>query len=361
LSSEGARFELAALGWGAPFEQAFAPFAAEGLAPARVAVVHSGLYRLYSEQGELLAEVSGRLRHQASSKRDLPAVGDWVAIRPRPGEARGTIHAVLPRRSLFSRKAAGAETEEQVLAANVDTVFLVTGLDGDYNPRRVERYLVTAWDSGADPVVLLSKSDLCEDASARVAEIEAGAPGVPVHAVSSRRGDGLAALRAYLSPGRTVALLGSSGAGKSTLINALLGEERLRTREVRLADSRGRHTTTWRELIPLPGGGLVIDTPGLRELSLWEVGEGLPATFEDVEALASGCGFKDCRHKAEPRCAVLAAVAGGELPAERLESWRKLQVERRFLELKQDQRAQLEQKRKWRVIHKAARDHKPRE
>jgi ribosome biogenesis GTPase len=361
LRSEGARFELAALGWGAPYEQAFAPFGAEGLTPARVAVVHSGLYRLYSEQGELLAEVAGRVRHEASGRRDLPAVGDWVAIRPRPAEARATIHAVLPRRTLFSRKAAGDETQEQVLAANVDTVFLLTGLDGDFNPRRVERYLVTAWDSGADPVVLLSKADLCEDVAARVAEIEAVAPGVPVYAVSARKREGLAALREYLRPGRTVALLGSSGAGKSTLINALLGEERLRTREVRLADSRGRHTTTRRELVPLPGGGLVIDTPGLRELALWEAGEGLPATFEDVEALASGCGFKDCRHKAEPRCAVLAAVAGGELPAERLESWRKLQSERRYLELKQDQRAQLEQKRKWRVIAKAACDHKPRE
>ena len=283
-----------------------------------------------------------------------------MAIRPRAGEGRATIHAILPRRGRFSRKAAGDETREQVLAANVDTVFLVTGLDGDYNPRRIERYLVTAWDSGADPVVLLSKADLCEDVPARVAEIESVAPGVPVHAVSSLRREGLEAVRGYMHTGRTVALLGSSGAGKSTLINALLGEERLRTREVRESDSRGRHTTTRRELILLPGGGLVIDTPGMRELSLWQADEGLPATFDDVAALAAGCAFKDCRHESEPRCAVRAAVAAGGLAAERLESWRKLEGERRYLEIKEDQRAQLEQKRKWRVIHKAARDHKPR-
>jgi ribosome biogenesis GTPase len=361
LRAEPSGYELAALGWGAPFAQAFAPFAAEGLSPARVAVVHASLYRLYAEAGELLAEVAGRVRHEAAGSQDLPAVGDWVAIRPRPAESRATIHAILPRRTRFSRKAAGDETREQVLAANVDTVFLVTGLDGDYNPRRIERYLVTAWDSGADPVVLLSKADLCDDVSQRVGEIQALAVAAPVHAISSVRGDGLERVRSYLGPGRTVALLGSSGAGKSTLINALLGEERLRTREVRVSDSRGRHTTTRRELVLLPGGGLVIDTPGLRELSLWQAGEGLPATFDDVEALAAGCGFKDCRHESEPRCAVREAVADGSLPAERLESWRKLQGELRYLEIKQDQRAQLAQKRKWRVIHKAARDHKPRE
>jgi ribosome biogenesis GTPase len=359
--ADGSGFALEALGWSDALRQAFAPFATEGLEPARVAVVHSGLHRVCGEQGELLAEVAGRLRHQASGGQDLPAVGDWVAIRPRAGEGRATIHAILPRRSRFSRKAAGDETREQVLAANVDTVFLLAGLDGDYNPRRIERYLVTAWDSGAEPVVLLSKADLCEDVPARVAEIEALAAGVPVHAVSSLRREGLEAVRGYIPPGRTVALLGSSGAGKSTLINALLGEERLRTREVRRADSRGRHTTTRRELILLPGGGLVIDTPGMRELSLWQPGEGLTSTFDDVEALAAGCAFKDCRHESEPRCAVREAVASGSLPSERLESWRKLQGELRYLELKQDQRAQLEQKRKWRVIHKAARDHKPRE
>jgi ribosome biogenesis GTPase len=358
--AEGAGFELHALGWNEALQQAFAPFAAEDLSPARVAVVHAGLHRVYSTHGELLAEVAGRLRHQAAGRQDLPAVGDWVAIRVRAAERRATIHAILPRRGRFSRKAAGDETREQVLAANVDTVFLVTGLDGDYNPRRIERYLVTAWDSGADPVVLLSKADLCEDVPARVAEIEGVAPGVPVHAVSSLRREGLDAVRGYIRTGRTVALLGSSGAGKSTLINALLGEERLRTREVRESDSRGRHTTTRRELIPLPGGGLVIDTPGMRELSLWQAAEGLAETFDDVDALAAGCAFTDCRHESEPRCAVRDAVDSGSLAAERLSSWRKLQGELRYLEVKQDQRAQLDQKRKWRVIHKAARDHKPR-
>jgi len=360
-SAEPDPTSLASLGWGPPFAGSFAPFAAEGLSPARVAVVHQQLYRLYSEHGELLAEVSGRVRHEAAGRQDFPVVGDWVAIRPRPSEARATIHRILPRRSRFSRKVAGTETDEQVVAANVDTVFLLAGLDGDYNPRRIERYLVTAWESGANPVILLNKADLCQDLPARVAEIEAVAPGVPVHAVSSLKRQGLDAVRRQLAPGRTVALLGSSGVGKSTLINALLGEERLRTREVRLSDSRGRHATTWRELILLPEGGLVIDTPGMRELSLWDAGASLPSTFEDVEALAADCAFKDCQHQAEPRCAVTAAVADGRLVAERLESYRKLQGELRHLAVKQDQRAQLEEKRKWRVIHKAARDFKPRE
>lgn len=352
--------DLAALGWRLHFAERFAPLAAEGLLPARVAVRHNQLYRLYSEQGELLAEVSGKVRHEAAGHQDFPVVGDWVAMSARASESRATIHAILPRLSRFSRKAAGPETEEQVLAANVDTVFLVAGLDGDFSPRRLERYLVMAWDSGASPVILLSKSDLCDDVPARLAEIEAIAAGVPLHAVSSRRGEGLDAVRRHLAPGRTVALLGSSGVGKSTLVNALLGEQRLRTREVRLSDSRGRHTTTSRELIALPEGGLVIDTPGMRELAPWDAGAVLPS-FEDVDELAAGCAFKDCQHQAEPRCAVLAAVEQGRLPSDRLEGYRKLQRELRHLAVKQDQRAQLEQKRKWRVIHKAARDFKPRE
>jgi ribosome biogenesis GTPase / thiamine phosphate phosphatase len=352
--------DLAALGWRSQFAEHFAPLAAQGLLPARVAVRHNQLYRLYAEQGELLAEVSGKVRHEAAGHQDFPVVGDWVAMSARPSESRATIHAILPRSSRFSRKAAGLETEEQVLAANVDTVFLVAGLDGDFNLRRLERYLVMAWDSGAAPVILLSKSDLCEDVPARLAEVEAIAAGVPLHAVSSLRREGLDAVRGHLAPGRTVALLGSSGVGKSTLVNALLGEERLRTREVRLSDSRGRHTTTSRELIALPEGGLVIDTPGMRELAPWDAVEALPS-FEDVDDLATGCAFKDCRHEVEPRCAVQLAVEQGRLSAERLEGYRKLQREARHLSVKQDQRARLEQKRQWRVIHKAARNHKPRE
>lgn len=354
--------DLAALGWGPHFAEHFAPLAAQGLSPARVAVRHNQLYRLYGERGELLAEVSGKVRHEATGQQDFPVVGDWVAMSLRPSESRATIHAILPRLSRFSRKAAGVETEEQVLAANVDTVFLVAGLDGDFNPRRLERYLAMAWDSGAAPVILLTKSDLCADVPARLAEIEAIAGGVPLYAVSSLRGEGLDAVRGHLSPGRTAALLGSSGVGKSTLVNALLGEERLRTREVRLSDSRGRHTTTSRELIALPGGGLVIDTPGMRELSLWaERPETQPGSFEEIAVLAAACAFRDCRHEAEPRCAVRAAVEDGTLAAERLESFHKLQRELLHQTVKQDQRAQIEQKRKWRVIHKAARDHKPRE
>jgi ribosome biogenesis GTPase len=361
VALSGAPVDLAALGWRPHFAQSFAPLAEKGFAPARVAVRHNQLYRLYSEHGELLAEVAGKARHEAGGTQDLPVVGDWVAMSARASEGRATIHAILPRASRFSRKTAGTQTEEQVLAANVDTVFLVSGLDGDYNPRRLERYLVMAWDSGAVPVILLTKSDLCDDLPARLAEIEAIAAGVPLHAVSAPRGLGLEAVRRHVSPGRTVALLGSSGVGKSTLVNALLGEDRLPTREVRLSDSRGRHTTTARELIALPGGGMVIDTPGMRELSLWAEGDGaLSGGFDDVDELAAGCAFGDCRHEAEPRCAVRAAVEDGTLPAMRLESYHKLQRELRYQAVRQDQRAQIEQKRRWRVIHKAARDYKPR-
>ena len=318
---------LTALGWNEHFARAFEPFAADGLLAGRVVLEHTHLYRVLTESAETLARVSGRFRHHAEGRGEFPAVGDWVAMVPRPQGGRATIRAVLPRLSRFARKVAGSRTEEQVVAANLDTVFLVAGLDGDFNLRRLERYLVLARESGAVPVVVLNKADVCPDVATRVRDVEAIALGTPVFAVSARTPQGLDALRTFLRRGETVALLGSSGVGKSTIINALLGEALLRTREVRDHDSRGRHTSSARQLVVLPGGALVIDTPGMRELQLWEIGEGLHETFDDVDSIGATCRFRDCQHRSEPGCAVRAAVEAGRLAAARLGSYVKLRDE----------------------------------
>jgi ribosome biogenesis GTPase len=347
--------DLDTLGWDAFFEGHFASHREAGRVPARVILEHQHLYRVGTGHSEPLAHVAGRFRHRATGRHEYPAVGDWVAIEPGDGHHRATIHAVLPRRSRFSRKAAGDLTEQQVVAANIDVVFLVSGLDADFNLRRIERYLVTAWDGGATPVVILNKADLCPNLEERLAQVAEIAAGVPVLAISSRERIGLEALEPYLGHGRTVALLGSSGVGKSTLINTLLGRDRQRTREVRESDSRGRHTTSHRELIVLPQGGLLIDTPGMRELQLWEGDAAIGETFDDVAALAADCYFRDCQHDTEPRCAVKAAVAAGTLAAGRLESFQKLRRELHHLETKVDARAATEVKRKWKIIHKSVR------
>jgi ribosome biogenesis GTPase / thiamine phosphate phosphatase len=351
---------LDALGWNDRFAEAFRAHAADDVVPGRVSLEHQHIYRILTAEGERLARVTGRLRHEATGAVGYPGVGDWVAVRSRPGQLRSTIVAILPRQSRFSRKAAGDTTREQIVAANIDTVFLATGLDGDFSLRRIERYLVTAWESGATPVVLLTKSDLCDDLAETIADVESVAGGAAVHATSARNDHGLDILGRYLQPGRTVAILGSSGVGKSTLINRLLGREQQRTADLTKHRSRGRHTTTNRELIVLPGGGLIIDTPGLREIQLWEAGGSIDAAFADIEALASGCHFSDCRHDTEPRCAVQRAVADGTLPADRLEHYLKLCHEADYLAAKQTQLAQLEAKRKWKTIHKALRQMPPK-
>ncbi|HYG82287.1 MAG TPA: ribosome small subunit-dependent GTPase A [Pyrinomonadaceae bacterium] len=345
---------LAALGWGEFFEESFRPFAASGYEAARVALEHKHFYGVYAERGELLAETAGKLRHEAASREALPAVGDWVVIRARPEGGRATIHAVLPRRSKFTRKAAGSRTEEQLVGANIDTVFLVTSLNQDFNLRRVERYLIVAWDSGANPVVVLSKSDLSDEVGNRVAEIQEAAKGVPVHAVSVVTGEGLDELAQYIRAGQTVALLGSSGVGKSTLINHLAGRDLQRTQEVREHDERGRHTTTHRELILLPQGGLVLDTPGMRELQLWDGEGGLRLAFNDIEALARDCYFSDCRHRDEPGCAVRDALDKGAIDAARYQSYEKLQKELGYLSRKQDKRAQITEKQRWKKLTREA-------
>jgi ribosome biogenesis GTPase len=351
---------LDALGWNPFFADHFQQFDAEGLLPGRVCAEHQHIYRVYTDRGELTATVAGRLRHHATGRQDFPAIGDWVAVRPFATEGKAVVEAILPRRSRFSRKVAGATTEEQVVAANVDTVFLVVGLDDDFNPRRLERYLLLAWDSAARPVILLTKADLHDDVSGMMSEASRVAPGVPVHAVSARTGRGLESLDPYLQRGETIALLGSSGVGKSTLINSLLGVERLRTREVRAQDGRGRHTTSHRELVVLPSGALVIDTPGMRELRLWDVSPAAQAAFADIEALAADCFFDDCRHESEPRCGVKAAVESGTLAASRLESYRKLQRELVILAERQDKLAAQDTKKRLRGVHRAQRKHKPR-
>ena len=347
---------LTQYGWNERFAAAFEAHRAPGRVPARVTLEHTHIYRVITEDGETLARVSGRLRHQAAARPDFPAVGDWVVVEPvENSDAR--IHLVLPRFSRFSRRAAGDATEEQVVAANIDIVFLVGGLDGDFNPRRLERYLVVAWESGATPVVVLNKADLVDDAASMAEEVRTIAPGVDVHTVSAKRPETLDVLRPYVTAGRTAALLGSSGVGKSTIVNRLIGQELLRTSEVRITDSRGRHTSTVRQLLLLDGGGVLIDTPGMRELQLWDSGEALGEAFADIEALAANCRFRDCQHEREPGCAVRAASASGELAAARLESYRKLSVERDHQARQLDARALLEEKRRTKTMTKALNKH----
>lgn len=342
--------DLDSLGWNEFHARNFEPLARDFM-PARVCAQHRQLYRVLSSEGELVAAISGRLRQLAAAPQDFPAVGDWVAIHARASERRATIHHVLPRRTKFTRHAAGRMVAEQVLAANVDTVFVMAGLDGDFNLRRLERYLIAAWESAAQPVIVLNKADLCPDVAGHTLLAEAVAPGTPVHVISSVDGRGLGPLSSYLTPGHTIALLGSSGVGKSTLINRLLGAERQRTRAVRSGDSRGRHTTTSRELILLPGGALVIDTPGLRELQLWSAEGGIDAAFADVAQLAAQCRFHDCRHRDEPGCAVRDQID----PA-RLANYHKTQRELEFLARRQDVHARLAEKQRWKAVHKAMRN-----
>lgn len=341
---------LERLGWNDELARQFESDAC-GLEPGRVAVQHRGSWDVATESGETRAEITGRLRHEADPG-ELPVVGDWVGLRD------GKIDAVLPRRSKFSRKVPFSEISEQVLVANVDVAFLVMGLDErDFNVRRLERYLTTTWEGGATPVVVLNKADLAYDLEAQRAETETVAFGVPTHVVSAETGEGIEELPPHLAGNRTIALLGSSGVGKSSIINRLLGEEHFLTGEIR-SDGRGRHTTTHRELVQVPGGGVIIDTPGLRELQLWETDEGLDQAFVDVAELVAQCRFADCQHRTEPDCAIKAALADGSLPAERWESYKKLQQELARLERKLDPKLRSEQRKKWAAVTKSHRHRK---
>ncbi len=338
-------------GWNDFFLQAFAELRDPSLEPARVVLASGGSYRLAREAGESSGTLSGRFRHRVGGGEDYPTVGDWVAVDP----VGLRIEELLPRRTKLSRKSAGRQTREQVVAANVDVVFAAMGLDSDFNPRRLERFLATVWESGAVPVVLLTKLDLCPDVASSVEVIEDVAAGVEVIVSSAIDGRGIDELGAKLRPGETSVLVGFSGVGKSTLINKLLGRKAQKTLETRAGDSRGRHATSHRELFLLPGGSLLIDNPGVREIQLFGSEESLERTFEDVAVHAAECRFSDCTHQTEPGCAVLAAVAEGALSEERLESFRALQKELRYLQLRQDESAQRAQKQKWRAIHREMR------
>jgi ribosome biogenesis GTPase len=339
------------LGYNETLATALAELGLEDVVPGRIVWQSAYDYRVWCESGEVAAQLTGKIK---SSGR--PGVGDWVALRPEPDQETGTIVAILPRKSVFSRSAAGKSVSEQVVAANIDEVFIVTDLDTDFNVRRIERYITMVYNSGAIPVVVLNKTDLAQDVQAVVDETESVSPGVPVYAVSAEDGEGLEQLEGRLGHGVTVAFLGSSGVGKSALINCLLGEERMEVGEVREADGKGRHTTTHRELIPLPEGGAVIDTPGMREISVWGDEQGLTEAFPEIDDLARYCRFRDCRHEIEEGCAVIEGAESGDIDPDRLDSYRKLRAEFENLEVRKSQAARIEEKRAGKRFAKMVRE-----
>ena len=332
---------LRELGWNNFFQQQVDH--ENELIPARVSRQDLGRYHLMSEEGLLIGILQGKAR-LGTSKADLPTVGDWVLVKAQEQGDEYIIHETLERATKFSRKEAGEKFNEQVVAANIDTVFIVTGLDDNFNARRIERYLFLCNTSGALPVIVLNKVDLCEDLQARLDEVHEVAGSAPAHVISALTEAGIDELRTYISPGTTVAVLGSSGVGKSTLINALLGYDHFKTGAVRDTDSKGRHTTTHRELCPIPSGGMIIDTPGMRELQIWSEEQFLATTFEDVDELAANCKFSDCQHQSEPGCAIQRAMKKGNLSEERWESYGKYQKELAFLAEQQDINARLQKK-----------------
>jgi ribosome biogenesis GTPase / thiamine phosphate phosphatase len=360
MSTDNTSPSLEELGWRSFFSEHFDSLEMPGTAPARVVSERRNSYQVYSQYGELSAEMSGKMRYQATAGGQYPAIGDWVVIRPQLSESTAVIQAILPRKSKISRTEAGPVGNEQVIAANVDVVFIVSGLDGGRNLSvgRIERYLNLTWNGGAVPVIILNKVDLCPDASACLEDVEAVALGVPIYPVSATERLGLDAMRRHLARGGTAAFLGSSGVGKSTLINALLGVDRQEVTGVRQRDRKGRHTTSRRDLFLLPGGGAVIDTPGMREIQMWADEDRPQQAFKDIETLAEECHFSDCQHRAEPGCAVKAAIRAGVLEARRLEDYWRLQKELAHLARRQDYRARLEEKAKWRKVSQWSRENR---
>ncbi len=346
---------LSDLGYNSYFKNEFLKIGDTPFLPARVISEHKGMYRVQNEKGEFLGEISGKLRYTASSRENFPAVGDWVYIQELEGEAKCIVHGILPRKTKLSRKSPSKHMEEQILCSNLDTIFIVQPMDSTFNVNRIERYLAIGWESGAIPIVILSKKDLCETPDSILIEAESVALGTKVHAISSLRDDGLEIINAYLKPGHTIAFIGQSGAGKSTLINKLSGEDLQKTKEIREADSKGRHATTHRELFVLDNG-LLIDTPGLREIQLWGNDSMLEETFSDIEEFSSKCRFIDCSHESEPGCAVLAAIEKGEISKERFTNYLKMKRELEYLESKMDESAKIQRKQKERQLNKTIRE-----
>jgi ribosome biogenesis GTPase / thiamine phosphate phosphatase len=355
---EDTSLSLEDFGWNSYFQANCDNHQNEHLIPARVSFQGRGMYRLVSEGGELWAEIGGALRHESLGSGNLPACGDWVLADNPMGRDRTVIRFLLPRRTLFSRKQAGTAIGQQAIAANIDTVCLVSGLDADFNPRRIERYLAIAWESGARPIIVLNKADICAEVPIRIAEVMSVAPGVPVLVASAMDGRGIEDILSYAGRGRTLALLGSSGVGKSSLVNRLLGKAVQEVREIDFDTGRGMHTTAARHLFLLSSGGMIMDTPGMREIQIWSADGGLDAAFEDIKSLSEGCHFRDCSHQTEPGCRVCEAVAEGELDAGRLTNFLKLCKEARYIELKSAHSANWVEKERWKKVARAARNRK---
>ncbi|TGM46756.1 ribosome small subunit-dependent GTPase A [Leptospira biflexa] len=348
--------QLSDLGWNSFFDVHFETYKTQGMSAMRITRENRETYIAYSELGEFHCEVSGKFRFNTHNKSEFPAVGDWVVTSILPNESKAVIHTILPRKSAFSRKVVGQITEEQVIATNIDIVFIITGLDLNFNLRRIERFLSIAYESKALPVILLNKADLCPEAEIRKAEVKSIANGVDVHVLSAKENSGIDVLNQYIQKGKTIAFLGSSGVGKSTLINSLLGEEQLKVNQVSELGSRGRHTTTYRELILLPSGGMVIDTPGMRELQVWGDDEGLKYVFDEIETLSEQCRFRNCSHENEPGCAVQDALNEGTLDPKRFSSYLKLKKEYEYLENRQSMNANAIEKANWKKISKMAKE-----
>ncbi|MGM0411515.1 MAG: ribosome small subunit-dependent GTPase A, partial [Bacillota bacterium] len=304
---------------------------------ARISGEYEKIYKIITEYGEKTAEISGNMKYNAKGRFDYPAVGDWVIVKGRKNSDKYIIKKIVPRKTKVSRKVAGKKSEEQIISANMDYIFIMSGLKSDYNVNRLERYLTIAWDSGAKPVIILNKADLCnlneiEKKKNKIAEI---AFGVPVHVISCKENRGLEEINKYLSSGITISLLGSSGVGKSTLINLLIGKTKQKTNNTRYSDGKGKHTTTSREIIIIPDKGVIIDTPGMREIQLWNNESGISSTFADIEKLSKGCKFNDCTHTHEPDCAVKKAIEDGDLNKERLNNFHKMKREMRYQKIKE--------------------------
>ncbi|GGD29617.1 ribosome small subunit-dependent GTPase A [Pontibacillus salipaludis] len=341
---------LVQLGWNDSIDTSFKEYESEGYAIGRISKGYKNTYKVITKEQELSAEVSGKFIHNASNKKDFPSVGDWVVLTLQVEEGKAMIHKVLHRFSKFSRKEPGQGSDEQIVATNINTVFLVISLNKDFNLRRIERYLITAWESGAKPVIVLSKSDICEEIYEKIIEVESVAIGVPIYTVSAHKGEGMDNLKKYCIDGETIALLGSSGSGKSTICNYLYGSYKQKVSAIRTGDEKGKHTTTNREMLMLPEGGILIDTPGMRELQLWDVNQSINKSFSDIEQFATQCLFRDCQHDNEPSCAVKAAIDQGELELDRFNNYVKFQRELAYLERKNDKKSQMEEKKRHKKI-----------